>query len=254
MASIFFSYRKQGEDKPSSLRLADDFRAALGEEEIFRDEKGLKIGRFEDQLLSHIQSCKLIVAVIGPTWISRIADLHNEKDWVRRELEIGFERGVVIAPLLVDGALQPSQTELPASLAPLFDYQFLTIHARHWKADVDDLINSIADYLDLQRQDAGHAQQQAIPNLSGNWIDTEGDSIRLLHRGDDLQLMAYDPYGQVVGQGEGSVTENQIQFNLQRVDLGYGTGTGTVAADGNQISGQVQYGMQRFGFSIMRRS
>jgi len=220
VASIFFSYRKQGEDKPSSLRLADDFRAALGDDVVFRDEKGLKIGRFEDQLLSQVQSCEIIVAVIGPTWIARIGDLQNDSDWVRRELEIAFERRIVIAPILIEGVEQPARSDLPASLAGIFDYQFITVHAKHWKADVDELIDSIADYLNIEKQQVSSARQETIPNISGAWISTDNETIRLLHRGDALELVAYDPYGQVVGQGTGSISENQIKFSLQRVELG----------------------------------
>jgi hypothetical protein len=72
------------------------------------------------------------------------------------------------------------------------------------------------------------------------------------HREDTLQLWLMGPGGQPVGQGSGVLRGNQIQFNLQRPDYGYGTGSGTVSADGRQISGMIQYGEQRFGFSITR--
>jgi len=253
VASIFFSYRKQGEDKPSSLRLADDFRVALGEKAVFRDEKGLKLGRFKDQLLNNVESCQMLVAVIGPTWIQRIGDLHNENDWVRREIEIALQRDIQIAPILVDGARQPVQSDLPDSLAELFEFQFITIHAKHWKADVDELIDSVADYLDIEKRKPPNARAELIPNLSGVWTSTEGETIQLVHQGDNFQMTVFDIYSQTIGQGTGSISGNQTEFSLQRLDIGFGSGSGSVSPDGRKISGEVQYGMQRFTFSLTKR-
>lgn len=253
MASIFFSYRKQGEDKPSSLRLADDFRTAFGEDSIFRDEKGLKLGRFKEQLLEKIESCQMLIAVIGPTWMQRIGDLHKENDWVRREIEIALERDIQIAPVLVDGAIQPVQSDLPDSLAELFEFQFITIHAKHWQTDVDDLISSVADYLNIERIETTIARAAPIPNLSGFWTSTEGETIQLVHQGDNFQMYAFDIYNQTIGQGTGSISGNQTEFSLQRIDIGFGSGRGSVSPDGCRISGEVQYGMQRFPFSLTKR-
>ncbi|MCP4982950.1 MAG: toll/interleukin-1 receptor domain-containing protein [Gammaproteobacteria bacterium] len=253
MASIFFSYRKQGEDKSSSLRLADDFRTTLGEDAVFRDEKGLMIGRFKDQLLEKIESCRMLIAVIGPTWLQRIGDLHKESDWVRREIEIALERDIQIAPVLVDGARQPAQSDLPDSLAELFEFQFITIHAKHWKTDVDDLISSVADHLNIERIETTTARTQSIPDLSGLWTSTEGETIQLVHQGDSFQMSAFDIYGQAIGQGTGSISGNQTEFSLQRIDIGFGSGRGSVSPDGRRISGEVHYGMQRFPFSLIKR-
>ena len=252
MAKIFFSYRKQGEDKPSSLRLADDMRAAFGDKEVFRDEKGLKFGRFEDQLLRAVESSELLVAVIGPTWLSRVEDLRSAQDWVRRELAAGLQRGIPIAPVLVDGARQPSASDLPVELGELFEYQFTTLHAKHWRTDVDELIDSIADYLGIEKRVSGAFQDFAVPELSGEWLTTEGEVIYLNQLGNNLEMTAY-LFGQVVGQGRGVLSGNEVRFTLQRVDFGQGSGTGIVSPDGRRISGEVQYGLQRFPVSLSKR-
>lgn len=252
MASIFFSYRKQGEDKPSSLRLADDLRAALGEDTVFRDEKGLKFGRFEDQLLRALHECKILVAVIGPTWIKRIEELHDESDWVRRELETALEQHIPIAPVLVDGATQPRASDLPSSIRELLDYQFITLHAKHWRSDVDELIGDIAEHLGIELRATNDAAEAPIGNLSGEWTSTEGENIVLEQNGDRIDLVTY-AYGQPVGQGRGTLNGNQLQFLLRHVEFGEGTGSGTVTPDGRQIHGMVQYGIQRFAVSLTKR-
>ena len=79
MAEIFISYRKTGADKAHSLHLAEDLRESFGDDAVFRDETGLGLGKFEDQILRHIKSSRTIIAVIGPSWIERITDLRQPR-------------------------------------------------------------------------------------------------------------------------------------------------------------------------------
>ena len=250
MATIFISYRKTGVDKASSLHLAEDLRESFGSDTVFRDEKGLRLGRFDAQLLNQVKSCKAMLAVIGPSWIDRMDELRNPQDWVRKELEEGLRLQILMVPVLVDDARLPRNWELPDSLQDLLTYHSWRIHQRHWKENVSELIDLLAQYLHLEKRTRGEA---AIPNLSGNWIDTDGVPITIDHRGNSMRLFLLDQYGQAVGQGEGTISGSQLQFSLFRPDLGQGRGTGTASADGRQISGSVQYGAQRYGFSISRR-
>jgi TIR domain len=249
MAAIFISYRKQGVDKATSLHLAEDIRDSLGREAVFLDEQSLGLGRFDDQLLDKVQSCKAMIAVIGPVWNERINELQKAQDWVRLELEVGLKRGILMVPLLVDDARLPKESELPASLIKLFEYQVARIYPRHWKENVNELIGALSRELRL----AKHKRDElSIPNLSGDWVDTDGVHLKLEHRGENLQVWLLDFSGRAVGQGTGTVTGNQIRFSLRRPDYGQGTGTATISSDGRQISGAVQYGLPRFGFSISR--
>ncbi len=247
MAAIFISYRKLGEDKASSLHLAEDLRESFGQDTVFLDEHGLGLGRFDDQLLDEAQSCKAMIAVIGPTWNDRIQELKDTKDWVRRELEVGLERGILMVPLLLDQTRLPEEYELPPSLRRLLDYHVVHIYPRYWKENVNELIEAFSRALRLPKRQQGQA---AIPNLSGDWSDTEGVRFRLEQRGQNLLIYLLGYGNQPAGQG--TMTGNQVRFSLRRPDYGQGSGTGTVSPDGRQISGAIQYGHQRFGFSISR--
>jgi len=132
MAAIFISYRKLGEDKASALHLAEDLRESLGQDAVFLDERGLGLGRFDDQLLDEAQSCKAMIALIGPAWNDRIKELRNTQDWVRRELEMGLQRGILMVPLLLDQTRLPEESDLPSSLLKLLHYQTVRIHPRYW--------------------------------------------------------------------------------------------------------------------------
>jgi hypothetical protein len=249
MASIFISYRKGGSDDGSSYHLAEDLRKALGPEHMFRDEKGLRIGLFEDQLLGKAQSCRCMIVVIGPEWIERLKDLRDPGDWVRREVEVALKRKVLMVPFILEGGRLPKDHELPDSMQKLLSYQVVRTDQRHWNDDVSNLIDALAGYLGLERQDTA----ASIPNLSGSWVDTDGVPLRITHQGDDIHVAMLDFLGRTVGQGRGTLSGNQIEFSINRPDLGPGSGRATVSPDGRQISGQVQYGMDRYGFSMSKR-
>ena len=262
MASVFISYRKDGADKAHSLHLAEDLRKALGPEEVFRDEKGLGLGRFEDQIQDAVEACRAMVVAIGPVWVERIEDLQRPKDWVRRELEAALERGILMVPVLLGDAKLPDDPVLPDSLRELLDFQIVPIQSKHWKEDVAALSSALAQHLGIEKEASAPPPPPpapsapapaATPDLSGSWIDTDGVPVQMIQQGNAVQLWLLGPGGQPVGEGAGSVNGNQIQFDLQRPDYGFGSGTGTVSPDGLQINGTVQYGAQRFAFSLFRQ-
>ena len=210
VADIFVSYRKQGADKGHALHLAEDLRAALGDESVFLDDQAYALGKFSDLLIDELHGCRAVAVVIGHVWIERRLDLRNPGDWVRREIETGLRRKSLVVPVLVDDAKFPQASDLPPSLAGLLDYQAVPIYTRHWKENVDALIAALAKGLGLRRRWSGGA----VPN---------------------------------------PVAGKEVQFSIWRPDLGHGKGVGTVSPDGRQVSGAVQYGAQRYGFSIWRR-
>jgi TIR domain len=250
MAAIFISYRKQGEDKPSSLHLAEDLREALGHDAVFLDDHGLGLGRFDDQLLGEARSCQAMIAVIGPAWIAKIQELHDPQDWVRRELETALKREILMVPLLLDRARLPEERDLPPSLRGLLQYQTIEIYPRRRKEIVSELAEALSRALRLTKPQ--RVEPAALPNLTGSWTDTDGVSFRIEQRGTDVQIYMIDYSGRRVGQGTGTITGNHVLFSLRRPGYGQGSGTGTVSADGRQISGAIQYGHQRFGFSISK--
>ena len=250
MASIFISYRKTGVDKGSSLNLSQDLRESFGDDAVFRDDESLGLGRFDEQIIQRIKSSRAMIVVIGPSWIDRILDLYQSEDWVCREIEEGLKWQLLMVPLFIDDAQLPKGFYPPGSIKGLFDFQSWRISNRHWKEDVSELIDLLSKYLGLPKKVKGQAP---IPNLSGDWIDTDGVPVTLEHRGESIRLSLLDYYGKAIGHGEGIIKGNKIQFSIFRPDLGNGRGTGIASPDGRQISGSVQYGSQLYGFSILRR-
>jgi hypothetical protein len=199
-------------------------------------------------LAPELYLCRALVVVIGQAWMERRKELSNATDWVRGEIEAALRRDVLIVPVLVDGASMPQKSELPKSLEGLFAYKEVSIYPQHWKENVDALIDALATRLGLERK----WTSGDVPNLSGDWIDTDGVPVKLVHRGDNVKIYLLSD-GRPMGEGDATIVGNRVRLSIWRPDLGNGTGTGTVSPDGRQISGAIQYGSQRFGFSISRR-
>jgi hypothetical protein len=124
MPSIFISYRiSDSADITGRIyeRLADHF----GPEIIFRDVQSIPLGiDFRDYINNTLQDCQVMVAVIGPQWLTALdADgncrLDRPDDWVRLEIETALNRDIPVIPLLVGNAQIPKAEALPSGLQPL---------------------------------------------------------------------------------------------------------------------------------------
>ena len=133
MAAIFISYRKQGADKGRALHLAQDLRAAFGDDAVFIDEQTYALGKIGDFVSHEVTGCKAVVVVIGQTWMERRRDLQDTRDWVRREIESAIRQGGEIVPVIVDDAQMPTRDDLPDAIAELADWHAVPLYARHWK-------------------------------------------------------------------------------------------------------------------------
>jgi hypothetical protein len=83
---IFISYRR-GKGDQSAGRI-HDFLKTLGYSAFYdKDEKSLPTGaQFPETIRSSIELSKVIIAVIGESWIEQTHRLAEEADWVRNEL------------------------------------------------------------------------------------------------------------------------------------------------------------------------
>ena len=85
-----------------------------------------------------------MVVVVGPRWT--VSRLHEEGDWVHRELVGARQAGALVIPLLVEGASLPTD-ELPLALSWLPSCQMFAINAQHWRREMGRLAERIEDAL-----------------------------------------------------------------------------------------------------------
>ncbi len=120
-------------------------RGRFGASSVFMDVTDIEAGvDFVDVLQRAVGSCDVLLAVIGPEWLSstdrrgrrRLDDPH---DFIRLEIGTALKRNVRVIPVLVEGATMPAAEDLPADLEPLTRRQAVELRDTHWLADVDSL-------------------------------------------------------------------------------------------------------------------
>jgi hypothetical protein len=84
----------------------------------------------------------------------------ESKDFVRIEIAQALRQNVRIIPILIDGAKLPSIDRLPSDLKLLSQRHAITIRADTFRADVDQLIKFLQDFL-RPRPDAADAVLRA---------------------------------------------------------------------------------------------
>ncbi len=124
MARIFINYRRD-DTQGVAGRLFDYLASKYSRDELFMDVDAMQPGLdFAKQLDTQVSQCHVLLAVIGPHWIEAHDQaghrrLDNDKDSVRVELASALQRDIAVIPVLVDGAVMPSEDSLPDNLKAL---------------------------------------------------------------------------------------------------------------------------------------
>ena len=121
---IFLSYRREDSGDVTG-RIYDHLVQRFSEQQVFKDVDSIPLGvDYRKHLHQVLESCDVVVAVIGDRWNGRVGTdtntrLDDAKDYVRIELEAALQRDILVIPVLVRGAQIPAETELPTTLAAL---------------------------------------------------------------------------------------------------------------------------------------
>jgi len=150
MQGIFISYRRQ-DSQSAAGRLADDIKDCLPGVAVFRDVETIEPGMdFTEAINRALQSCDVLLAVIGPRWLSAVDDdgkrrLDSADDYTRIEIATGLKRSDVrVIPILVEGAQMPEAEDLPEELKPLARRNALELTDGRWRYDVSRLAETVA--------------------------------------------------------------------------------------------------------------
>jgi len=103
-------------------------------------------------IVAAVASCDAVVLLIGHHWLAVAGEgLHDPNDHVRLELESALARGVLVIPVLIDGARMPVDGELPPSLASMAGQPALELSPNHPEADAARLLQ-VLDQSIAERQ------------------------------------------------------------------------------------------------------
>lgn len=150
MAGIFINYRR--DDAPGVAgRLFDHLAPKFSRRGIFMDVDAMKPGMdFTKQLDAQVSQCHVLLAVIGPHWLDAKDHegkrrLDSDNDYVRIELASALKRDIPVIPVLVDGAVMPSEDGLPDDLKPLVRRHALELRHTRFNADADAIMHALED-------------------------------------------------------------------------------------------------------------
>lgn len=152
---LFISYRR--EDEPHAAgRLYLELSKAMAADRIFMDIDGIPLGRdFVDVIEERVAQCKVLLAVIGPRWISASRKvkrmgltwskprLHDPEDFVRLEICSALKRKIPIVPVLVDNTKMPPDVALPSEMRKLTRYQAAQIAHHSFSDDAKVLASGL---------------------------------------------------------------------------------------------------------------
>ena len=169
MREIFISYRR--EDVPSARLLCDRLRGRFGEGSVFWDLESIRPGdNFLTAIEAAVRSCRVVVAIISPSWNGRDAsgqrELMNPNDFVRFELQAAFQAGKPIIPVRVQAAAMPAAKELPRRLKGFALINAIELSDSRWEYDVGQLTEAIRKEANIElarRPRSSESQPQAAP-------------------------------------------------------------------------------------------
>lgn len=183
MSQIFISYRRQDAAEAAG-RLHEGLAARFGRDAVFFDIESLVPGAdFADAMRQAVETCKLMLVVMGPQWASatgpdgrrRIDDPH---DFIRVEVAAGLRSDRPIVPVLVGDAQMPPASELPEDLRPLTRFRALVLSHRDWQGDLGLLGDAVERHLGVSQTPQPMAPRGASSLCAQHGRDLGGASLR----------------------------------------------------------------------------
>ena len=157
MSGIFINYRRD-DSAPYAGRLCDRLGAEFGAEQVFMDVDDIPPGAdFTAQIAAKIGGCDALLAVIGKQWLTarntegRLR-LGDPDDLVSRELALALRRGILVIPVLVQGASMPKAADLRSDLKALAQRNAVTISDQDFQDDFGKLIKALDVLPGLRRR------------------------------------------------------------------------------------------------------
>lgn len=165
MASIFINFRNRDGDWAAQA-LRDTLAGRFGADEVFLSSASIPPATyFEDEMLRQAGSCRVLLALIGPHWLTAAGPDGRPKlgapgDWVCREIATALTAGRQVIPVLLNGVGHPQASELPPQIAALARLQGCRLDRPQYAADVDALARHLRVLIpDLSEKQPGPAGQ-----------------------------------------------------------------------------------------------
>ena len=192
---MFINYRGADSHSYGAL-LYTELARRFGDDHVFLDAECIPAGaNFVEELLARVRSARLLLAVIGPRWLSETDSagrrrIDDPADWIHRELVEAFDAGVRVIPVLTEDAGLPTTAELPPAIAQLSNCQYRRLRYREPTADLariaTDLISVDPLLARAARSRDGAARAGSVPAAM---FSMRGDILDFVGRHDELRTL-----------------------------------------------------------------
>jgi ABC-type multidrug transport system ATPase subunit len=156
---IFVSYRHLDSEGEAG-RLYEHLSRHFGRDRIFMDVEDIRPGEdFVVKLKSAISQSAVLLAIIGPEWLSITGEdgnprIHNDGDYVRKELELAIKYQKKVMPITIRGARMVSANKVPASLEKFASIQATDLRHKNFELDAKAIILLLEQWFTTQSYDA----------------------------------------------------------------------------------------------------
>ena len=151
MARIFLSYRKaDGVASGARSYLYEKLTNRYGPDSVFMDVERMQVGSdFRECLNDELQKTEVVIVLIGPEWVKHLQErAFNQDDFVRLEIETALKQGKPVLPLLLEGAVMPSHTEVPETISAFtFNHGVEIDTGRYFKEGVERLCKDLDQHI-----------------------------------------------------------------------------------------------------------
>jgi hypothetical protein len=146
---IFISYRRD-DSAAVAVGIGQYLAREFGRRNVFIDVDIGAGAKFPAVLEHRLAKCKVLLAVIGPSWLDARDNAGNRrlddpKDWVRLEIVRALKRGITVIPVLIGGAKLPNKADLPEDLQRLLDHQYALVTTNGFRNEMGGLARDIRE-------------------------------------------------------------------------------------------------------------
>jgi hypothetical protein len=219
MEQIFLNFRTGDQDMAAPF-LYDYLTDRFGTGTVFFSSHSITGGaHFPDELVHHAQECQVLLALIGPRWLTMTGPgerslLADPDDWVRREIATALAAGRTVIPILVANAPRLAPEDLPADLAPLAEAEYRYLRRRDLNADLHALQRDLVHLIPRLRIRSGDGSGsnvglQVDENIGGTVIGIRVGKLR--SQGGDLQHLLGSPSVHVARNENGRVIASDVE-------------------------------------------
>ena len=148
MRSVFISYRR-GDSEGQARSLNFDLVERIGKDAVFMDVDSIALGQdFRHILRERLDSCDLMLALIGPGWLDAKDAAGNRRlesatDLVRQEIAAALQKNIPVTPVLLQGAQMPLPERLPDDIKDLVYRNGFELGHSTWESDVSEMVRRL---------------------------------------------------------------------------------------------------------------